>query len=847
MVMLSPGVKTRELDFSAYAAQASTSTLGIVGGATKGPVNEPTMITSPNNFIRTFGDPTPECLATYGAIQFLQEGNMMWYVRVTDGNEEYADVIVTDGDETAHATATVGSGDDGQIDIEVADFGTEGNDYVVKVEFPTGLEENVEYATAEIGSGDNGTVTVTSDEIGDHTNNYTIEVTTPENLGETADYATAVLNEGETDGEVTITAEEVGEHTNDWNVEVLTGGSEEDLEASFDEATEILTVQLSTDNEENLVAEDNTAELVAAEISSLPEFDASYSGDGSASLDTAENVSFDGADVPDDTDLSASFDAEVLTIELATELDGDTIALDDDANTAELVADEISELSDFTADYSGTGEDALDSEETADFEGAVEPDTYDVNVDFTDPELVITLASTIDNDEVVLDDDANKVSLVAPIIDDLPEFNAEDTGTGEDPLDNEEEVDFEGGSDEPVEIMEIEAKTPGTWANDFEIVVEEIDKQDKPYKISVVTPTDSEQFEVNLDPESDDYFEDKLDGSRHVRAVDLSDGSGTVLEEGTYVLTGGVDGTEDLEDWDIVGDMEPPTGMQFFRNVERYEINILIAPGMSAKATVATEMLDIAESRGDTIAIIDPPFGYDVQDVVEWHNGDGEGEDDPAQALNSSYGTMYWPWLKMADQFERTERWVPPSGYAAAQYARNDRVSYPWFAPAGLKRGRLIRALDLETSPNQGDRDFMYSGGNAVNPIVNFPQDGITIWGQRTLQRQPTALDRVNVRRLLLVMRRVIAGSTRYVVFEPNDEFTWNSWRGLVEPYLESIKRARGLYDFFVQMDEEVVTDYDIDQNRMPGKVHIKPTRSAEFIPIDFVIHPTGAEFPESS
>jgi phage tail sheath protein FI len=180
----------------------------------------------------------------------------------------------------------------------------------------------------------------------------------------------------------------------------------------------------------------------------------------------------------------------------------------------------------------------------------------------------------------------------------------------------------------------------------------------------------------------------------------------------------------------------------------------------------------------------------------------------------------------------------------AADTDQNDEV---WFAFAGLLRGRLLGALDVEYSPVQGERDYMYSGGNAVNPIVSFPVDGICLFGQRTLQRASTALDRINVRRMLLYARKVIASAVRYLVFEPNDLMTWIRFVDLVSPYLRSIKARRGLEDFRVVCDETTNTPDRINNNDMVGKLFLKPTKTAEMIELEFTLLPTGATFEEFS
>ena len=162
--------------------------------------------------------------------------------------------------------------------------------------------------------------------------------------------------------------------------------------------------------------------------------------------------------------------------------------------------------------------------------------------------------------------------------------------------------------------------------------------------------------------------------------------------------------------------------------------------------------------------------------------------------------------------------------------AYTDTVADSWFAPAGYRRGRLTKPVETEVKLNQGDRDALYSGGNVVNPIVNFPQQGITIWGQRTTQRSPTALDRINVRRLMIYIRKIILASTRRFVFEPNDEFTWAQIEGVMNPFLDDIRRRRGITEFRVVCDKTVNTPLRIDRNELWTKVLIKPTKTAEIL-----------------
>ncbi len=396
--------------------------------------------------------------------------------------------------------------------------------------------------------------------------------------------------------------------------------------------------------------------------------------------------------------------------------------------------------------------------------------------------------------------------------------------------------------------VSISAATTGSWGNDLRIDVQA--DVGSGYRIAVyyrnaMVEKKSGVLVGAAYAASDRYIETQFAGSNYLTVTDT--GLYTTLKTGAVTLTGGDDGAP-VDDSDIVGTTvgNVSTGLQLFRNPEIVDINMVLAPGRWEKSVV-NELLDLAEERGDCMAIPDPPSGLTVQQVVDWHNGLLTGNPDYlTSAINSSYGALYWPWIEVYDSFNDQYLWTAPSGVAARIWAFNDSVAEPWFAPAGLVRGNPSGLLDLEHSPTLGERDYMYGqSGNNVNPFVNFVQDGITLWGQKTLQRAPTALDRINVRRMLLYARKVIATAVRYLVFEPNDEITWLRFRMLVEPFLQNIATRRGIYDFRVVCDKTTNTAYYIDQNVMRGKLLIKPTKTAEIIELDFTLLPTGANFEE--
>lgn len=290
----------------------------------------------------------------------------------------------------------------------------------------------------------------------------------------------------------------------------------------------------------------------------------------------------------------------------------------------------------------------------------------------------------------------------------------------------------------------------------------------------------------------------------------------------------------------VIGNAATSTGLYAFQNPETIDINLLITPGFSTGAVIGTA-LQMCESRGDVLYLVDPPFGLRPQQVVDWHNG--MLLSDLRTAINSSYGALYWGWLRIFDQFSANEIWIPPSGYVAGVFSRTARDTEQWFAPAGLRRGRLLTALDVEYSPAQGERDLLYGSGNAVNPIVKFPQDGIVIWGQRTLQRTQSALDRVAVRMLLIFIKKNLIRLLRNFIFEPNDRILWKQVLATINPFLADIQSRRGLEAFNVIVDETNNTPERIDRNELWVSVFLKPTRTVEFIVLNLITLRTGASF----
>lgn len=312
--------------------------------------------------------------------------------------------------------------------------------------------------------------------------------------------------------------------------------------------------------------------------------------------------------------------------------------------------------------------------------------------------------------------------------------------------------------------------------------------------------------------------------------------------DGTYTLTGGSDGIpSDPDDQDalIIGNSLGYTGMYALSEPEQIDLDLVAAPG-HASTSVVVALLDLCQNvRTDTLAIIDPPFGLTVNEIVAWQNGTHPLN---TTRFDSDFGALYWPWLKMRDTHNQVDVWVPPSGSVMATIARSDQLSAPWYAPAGVNRGIVPNITDVFSRPTLAERDLMYGYRNAVNPIVQFVNfEGFVIWGQKTLQRRPTALDRVNVRRLMFYIEKRIRAASRQLLFDPHDEELRQKFVRISTAILTEVQVGRGVTDFRVKCDAELNPSDVIDRNEMRARIAVQPTRAAEFIFIEFSIHRTGS------
>ena len=319
-------------------------------------------------------------------------------------------------------------------------------------------------------------------------------------------------------------------------------------------------------------------------------------------------------------------------------------------------------------------------------------------------------------------------------------------------------------------------------------------------------------------------FQDGFDGSNPA----------TDIKSGTDIVGDNTQGF-DLSSASATGSVVFKRAINAISNPDEYDINLLALPGVihSIHSSVTNHAIDKIESRADAFFIMDGShYSASIQTAIN-----------DVQTLDSNYVATYYPWVKVIDEVKNKPTWVPPSVVLPGVYAQNDRIGQEWFAPAGLNRGGLSEVTEAKTRLTNLERDDLYE--NRINPIATFPGQGVVVFGQKTLQGKPSALDRVNVRRLLINLRKFIASSSRFLVFEQNTAALRNRFLNIVNPYMEQVQANAGLSAFRIVMDDSNNTPDVVDRNQLVGQIFIQPTRTAEFIVLDFVVQPTGAAFDD--
>ena len=710
-VYLSPGAYTVEIDVSQYPSSVSTAICGMVGTATKGPVNYATYITNPQQYLDTFGNPTPTSYLGYAALAYLEKGNQLYITRVG---------------------ATIGSDALAEATKSIVGGGTPPQSLV----------------TAAIP----GLYTLTGQD------NFDI-----------------IVNGGSV-------------QTVYWGI----GGG------TADELATVINQQVTGATASNIanalsLKSNAVGALSTLEISRIDNNDFNFPNITQAVITGTISENYIITDTNKYLNVKINAGVEVL------------VTLTTGTRTAAQVAGEITTaLSPYAtaADVAGT--------------------------------VVITSVESGSGTSLELQAITNSAYSTLG----MSVGSVSGTST------------IAAGVDSSSNILTINAINEGTWANTVYVSI--TNNSNSTFNLNVYYNGIQVEGYQNLvrgtaNVNETNYIEKIVNvQSQYIDVVDVIANTGNPHDILPYttpgLLQGGKNGIVGISDADYIGAAWNPTtdaasGLQTYADADKISINILCTPGISSTSVINT-MLSLCTARADCMAIIDPPYGLTPQQVTDWHNGRGNGN---SVSFNSSYGALYYDWLEIYDSYNKVNIWVPPSGSLAGVYALNDFVSDPWFAPAGLNRGRILNAIGLRYSPNLAERNLLYGNGNAINPIVNFVQDGITVWGQRTLQRSATALDRVNVRRLMLYLRKVAANFSNFFVFEPNDPATWRRVRYTFNSFLADVQSRRGITDYKVICDETINTPVVVDRNEMKVRILIRPTKAAEYIVVEFVILPQGA------
>tara|TARA_R110002012_G_scaffold56933_4_gene146354 strand:- start:33998 stop:36241 length:2244 start_codon:yes stop_codon:yes gene_type:complete len=727
---VSPGVYTIEKDISEYTPSINTSVVGIVGFAPKGPTNKATLITSQNQLLRTFGEPSEALTgqALEGALEVLETTNQLYFIRAADST------TATD----ASATMSMGVCPAVIVSGSPTAAGMALNGWGVKRSTTTGSSQFGGAITFRIQSYDNdGTAQFTDN------NSAGRDFSVPEGTSETSQAAALKqIIGGDLDSDKVGVVVGPGSLTAGLNLSGAIVGSFAGSGASLgisacsgtsydpDNGVSALVAVSSTLNAE---ADYGVSGLLA---SAVRVYGASYLATGSNSVAYEVESLHPGAGYNAGTRTDGTTSGNSVTV---SQFGGQnmSVVINQDGTAQET----------FKASLVGSGafiEDVINTGAT-------------------------NLTSDIIKGNIIVDD--QPTTAVA--------------GT--------------------------------TWFSNM---------------ATIAGTTGLQMTTQFLEPATNPTGT----GTAVVNSLEVANGGiwNKLLQATATSLAGGNNGVGTGDDTAnaLIGNaaVEPKTGMQVLDDPV-LNVGFALVPGVQTES-VQNALITLASTSQNFMALVSPPYGIGtVSDAIAWTNGQSTSTaGSRSSAINNSYAAVHWPWVKVFSTFDGKDRWYDPSIFAARQFAYTDAVADSWFAPAGFQRGKLSKPTEVEVKLNQGDRDSLYSGGNCINPIVNFPQQGITIFGQRTSQRAATALDRINVRRLMIYIRKVIVNSCQRFVFEPNDTFTWSQVEGLVNPFLDDIRRRRGITEFRVVCDETTNTPVRIDRGEMWTKVIVKPTKTAEIL-----------------
>lgn len=901
----SPSITIREQDSSSYAVTSSDTVLAIVGYGTKGPIGEATKVSSRNEFMEKFG-PLPETspwghIAAYRA---FNQSNQIIYYRVAEEEGSNAATAAERGITNAHPAY---AGYQAFSATDPVAYGSytlkEVYDFTLTVDGEPTSTRNVYIASpasgdwilSDIASDIN--TQLTSDTSGfqelDTTNDPSIPATKRDYRfklsidgasAATGEDLSAILNPGDsletiaTEVSDAISAGSRGYQRWAFDTAVavedttgLTAGVDYSFNVAVDGAAAVdITVTATTDMTYERLLSDINNYFDTNTVGAYAYFDtddsgnirvqSTSSGTGSTIAVVDNNIATDGTPLFSSLDATGTFETAVDGVESTLIADTNySVEVNEDTGRVRIISGTTGTSSSVSLSSPTIGLSLLSLLGGANGANGGE-EAVNASADVVKGRVRITSDLTGDGSEILIETSttggADNEDLVALL-------GTESAVSGEDAV-------FESATDNIL----FSAEEKGSATNEISIV--------KSSRTSPIDDSTIHTVEVYYDDELQETFDDvslsEADDNFFVSVInrdssnggsewvsveyeDNDDNGEITFSDGTYLLGQSQSDTDtEYTDGDDIGDynyrvgtdgIPESGGAALFTaalatsgdlgNTEVFDYHILITPDNGSEAT-QNAAITLAHSRNDFFYIADPPYGLEYDDVTDWHNG--KGSHGRNEAMNTSYAATYWSWLKTYDATLGEYVWCPPSVFIGEKLIEVDNRFAPWFAPAGDTRGRLV-VSDIEDSPSLAERDVLYGDLNAVNPIVNFTSKGIEIYGQKTLLRANNAVNRINVRRTLIYIKKLIKTAMEGMVFEPHTPASWNTASNLVSSILEPVRAQGGLEDYRVQIDGTLNTEDYISQGIMRGLITIIPVGTIERVNLTIKFLNPGATIEE--
>lgn len=895
----SPSIILRERDDSAYAVTSADTVLAVVGYASKGPIDTPTLVTSRTEFEETFGPaPTTAPWSSLAVQKAFQQGNQVLFYRVADSNAaaaEYVilnDVTAAGGYQEFSPTTSIASGS--FTASEVYDF---------KVQIDSGTVRDVyisspasgDWSLSSIATAINTQLTsatsgfqefsaATAPSISSNATEYRIQASVDStNLAVTGAASTEFsifLNPGASLSNIATALEAAfvaGTRGYDWydgsGLGVATAGAStvQNLAAA---TTYNISVNVDTAGAQNISITTGASAPTWNELAALLE--AAINAAFGAESVTVRVKDTEGAFVVQSQTEGATSDVVLAqgtgtdlfdTIEgVAASYEGGLPGSDGTAATAFTVTvDSNTGRVRVTSDTTGTSSTVALTAPTVFAGDSLITLLTSVNVVNEGEALVAaTAAVNATSGQVRITADSTGTSSTVAITEGTGTDNAhfvalaavDSAVAGVDAVlaETTDNVLFrakqKGSDTNNISIVKATTTNPVTGADIYTIEVYYNSNLKETFSNVSLDSDDTTFFVTVMNADEDNGGSSWVEVEYEDNVVDTT----IVFPDGTYTLGSGSDvwqSGDNLGDYDYrAGNDGIPSsgGASLFvaalgtsgslANDELYNYHLLVTPDNGAEET-QDAAIALAEYRKDFLYIADPPYGLTYLEVVDWHNG--TGSHGRGSTINSSYAATYWPWLKAYNTAAGEYVWSPPSVFMAAKMVEIDRRFGPWYAVAGDTRGKISGASDIETSPSFAQREVLYGDLNAVNPIVNFVSKGVEVYGQKTLLRETTALNRVNVRRMVIYVKKLIKTAMEGIVFEPHNADSWARATNLINSILEPVRQQNGLDDYRVTIDSSTNTADLIAQGIMKGVIQLVPVGTIEIIDLTISILSPGA------